>query len=445
MNTIKVNFAKTMGKIKPMNAVNNGPAGSRVRQTGNFKDYEALHIPFARLHDSAFYSGNYGGEYTVDVHRVFPDFDADETNPESYLFAPTDSYLQDIESVGTKVFYRLGAAIEHQHKKGTYPPKDFNKWARICEHIIRHYTEGWANGFHMDIEYWEIWNEPECRNADGSNPCWQGTEEQFFDLFEVTAKHLKKCFPSLKIGGPAFTSSWASISDRFLPEMKKRGVPMDFYSFHWYGKRPEDFKATVEKGAEQLNKYGYPNAELHLNEWNYVRGWLGDNYTYSMIAQKNIKGAAFIASLMAIGQKSDLDMLMYYDARPCAWNGIFGDFGKLYKGYYTFKAFGEIAALLEETFSESEEDVYCVASASKEAGALMLARYVEEDEGMTDKEVCIKVEGADFGEKTVAQFYLLDENNDLTLQKEEIFSSATFNVYIKMPKHSVCLVKFIKA
>ncbi len=27
------------------------------------------------------------------------------------------------------------------------PPKDFKKWAVICEHIIRHYDENWANGY----------------------------------------------------------------------------------------------------------------------------------------------------------------------------------------------------------------------------------------------------------------------------------------------------------
>ncbi len=46
---------------------------------------------------------------------------------------------------GTKTFFRLGQTIEHQIKKhGTIPPRDFKKWAVICEHIIRHYTEGWV-------------------------------------------------------------------------------------------------------------------------------------------------------------------------------------------------------------------------------------------------------------------------------------------------------------
>ena len=49
------------------------------------------------------------------------------------------------------------------------PPKDYAKWARICEHIITHYTEGWADGFNYKITYWEIWNEPE------NIQMWQGT------------------------------------------------------------------------------------------------------------------------------------------------------------------------------------------------------------------------------------------------------------------------------
>ena len=98
MNKILVDFSKTLGKVKDFNCINNGPAGSTVR----------AHIPYARLHDSAF-STLYGGEYSVDVHRVFPNFDADENDPESYLFGPTDLYLEKITSVGTGIYYRLGA------------------------------------------------------------------------------------------------------------------------------------------------------------------------------------------------------------------------------------------------------------------------------------------------------------------------------------------------
>ena len=159
MSSICIDFQNANEKIKPMNGVNNGPVGSAVTKTGNVEAFAAARIPYVRLHDSAF-CWSYGGEYAVDVHRIFRDFSKDENDPASYEFRCTDEYIKKIESVGSKAFYRLGASIEHGiMKDGTTPPKSFEKWARVCEHIIRHYTEGWANGMHADIEYWEIWNE----------------------------------------------------------------------------------------------------------------------------------------------------------------------------------------------------------------------------------------------------------------------------------------------
>ena len=133
-----------------MNSVNNGPVSS-VRAFSNFNDYKAARIPYARNHDASFYSG-FGGEFSVDVHRIFRDFSRDVNDPDAYSFKSTDDYVKTTYEAGTKVFYRLGAAIEHYEKRGTYPPADFFKWAQICEHIIRHYTEGWANGFTYDME-----------------------------------------------------------------------------------------------------------------------------------------------------------------------------------------------------------------------------------------------------------------------------------------------------
>ena len=75
MQTIHIDFSAHAGKIKPMNAVNNGPTGMSERGTSNFLDYKALEIPYARNHDASFYYG-YGGEHTVDVHRIFKNFDA---------------------------------------------------------------------------------------------------------------------------------------------------------------------------------------------------------------------------------------------------------------------------------------------------------------------------------------------------------------------------------
>ena len=64
--------------------------------------------------------------------------------------------------------------------------------------VIKHYNSGWANGYHYNIKYWEIWNEP-----DGRRDFWTGTPEQYYKLYEITAKAIKNYDPNVKVGGPA--------------------------------------------------------------------------------------------------------------------------------------------------------------------------------------------------------------------------------------------------
>ena len=170
-----------LGAIKELNGVNCAPYNKRAGddQAKIFNFFKYLGIPRSRLHDCC---GSYGGTHFVDVPNVFPNFDADETDPANYDFHYTDEYIGAIIRSGANVVYRLGITIEWGSKKyNTIPPKNPHKWARICEHIIRHYNEGWANGREWGIEYWEIWNEPE------NPPMWSGTREEFFELYNMVS------------------------------------------------------------------------------------------------------------------------------------------------------------------------------------------------------------------------------------------------------------------
>lgn len=409
MYTIKANFDDIVGKIKPMHAVNNGPSKKTIttQVRSNFETYKAAGIPYARNHDAAFCSA-YGGEHTVDVHMVFPNFDADVNDPASYDFIPTDDYCENIIAAGTKVFYRLGSKIEHNRKKyGTLMPTDFQKWAEICEHIIRHYTEGWADGFHYDIEYWEIWNEPDLDLDDAENKrTWSGTAEQFRDFYEVAAKHLKKCFPNLKIGGPAIAhrEEWA---DKFLCEMQKRNVPIDFFSWHVYAHDPAWIFNRMQHWRALMDKYGYTEAESICNEWNYIKDWT-DKFIYSIETIGGMKGAAFTAATMLGGQQRALDMLMYYDARvACTFNGMF-DFYTLRprKGYYPFPMFNHLYTLGQSVATEAVGEGLHAVAAKNEAGeqAVMFAHYTDDDAEIGEKVISLDLQG------TADQFevYLLD-------------------------------------
>ena len=451
MIDLKVNLNKTNGVIKPMNCVNNGPTSPSIRKSySSFEAYKALNIPYARNHDASFFNGyGGGGEHVVDVHRIFKNFDADENDPASYIFEPTDNYIKTTLEAGTETFYRLGAAIEHGYKYGTRVPKDFAKWARICEHIIRHYNEGWANGFEYGIKYWEIWNEPEGANSPTNHPCWQGTLDEFLELYCVTAKHLKSCFPYIKIGGPAFCSPWIDgdyASDRFrikfLDTMARENIPFDFYSFHLYAKVLSRFEEAISVAREELDKRGLVNVETILDEWNYIRGWNGDDWQYSLRAERGLKGSSFIAGAMCICQALPLDMLMYYDARPCGMNGLLAhETYEPLKGYYAFKMFDALAKLGKYAECEYEkDDIYTCASTDGNDGAIMLTYYNEKDEPLS-KSVKLQVEAS---ADTTAEIYLLDEDNSLELVSTRHFTTDTYDLILDIKLHNSYLIKIKK-
>ena len=444
---ITVDFSKRAGKVKPMQCVNNGPSGSKVRVVNNtFDAYAQLNIPYARNHDASFYEP-YGGEHTLDVHRIFKNFDADVNDPASYDFERTDMYNQDILSVGTKPYYRLGASIEHHKKYGTIPPKDFHKWAQICEHMIRHYTEGWANGFHQEIEYWEIWNEPDCRNADGSNPCWQGTNEEFVEFFATAFTYLKTTFPNLKIGGPAmcFICDESEVFIRqIFDALKAKNMKPDFFSFHGYKEVPEKFMRDCDRVYGILKDYGWQDTvELHLNEWNYIRGWMGEDFTYSTKTAIGLKGSSFTAATMCSGQRSHLDMMMYYDARPSAFNGLFQG-GEKCKSYYSFYTFGKLYKMGICVASSSDDDnIYCIAAKNDDALALFATHY-NEDDSAAPKEVAVQMQNAAMGDVFRVNYYLLDEDHDLTILRSDKVTVNDFTLYLNMPVHTTYYIEIEK-
>ncbi len=437
METLKFDLSKKGGKFKILNATNGGPWHKR-HTTGqyrsNFEEYKAARIPYSRNHDSAMHP-IYGGPYSHDITCIFPNFDADVNDPASYDFACTDESILVTLDAGTETFFRLGQTIEHQIKKhGTLPPADFNKWAEICEHIIMHYNYGWADGYELGIEYWEIWNEPDLGCDSPNKPTWGGTPEEFFEFFEISAKHLKKRFPNLKIGGPAFLG-YMDWGEAFLSHMQKNNVPMDFFSWHVYPtKGSQEMTDKAYKIKNLLEKYGYGKIESILNEWNYVRGWK-DKFQYSIDAIRGLKGAAFVMSCICDAQKCDaIDMLMYYDTRPSVFCGVFDFYNcKPLKGYYPLYWYGMFYDMESEIRCEAEsENIYTLCGTDKEGKVLcVVVNYSDDDDA---KETEVKV---DFGKNGRYEIYKVDS------QKDGQLIETTENLEFTLENQSFILIKEI--
>ena len=429
MEHIITDFSKITGRIKPMHAVNNGPVRPGHDGRRNFETYAAAGFPYARTHDAAC-SEEYGGHHVVDICGIFPDFSKDPYDPASYDFAMTDNYFKNIVEAGTEVFNRLGAHIEHGVKKyGTLPPPDFKKWAVICEHIIRHYTERWADGFNYKIEYWEIWNEADLSDTDsGSKPTWGGTREEFFELYRITAAHLKEKFPHLKIGGPALAGNLAWAED-FLAKLD---APLDFFSWHIYASEPCEIVKRAEYVSSILEKYGHGDAESILNEWNYVSDW-GEGFPDSIKTLISMKGAAFDAACMCEGQRVGIDMMMYYDVRPCVWCGLF-DYHTLRPiwGYYVFRMFADLYEMGNAVECTAEgKDLYAVAASDDNGERAVMISYFTNDPDAEEKSISLTGFGG------TADVYLVDENHysenvkRLDTDKEKLVMSPNSVVMIR--------------
>ena len=384
---VRVDPSATVGPIKPMNAVNNGPSKARADQSrGNFSDFRVARFPYARTHDSINQATS--GGHTVDISAVFPDFDADENDPKSYDFAFTDVFLETILAAGTEPFFRLGQTIENgaAKKYHVFPPKDFAKWARVCEHVIRHCNEGWCDGHRWNIRYWEIWNEADAQPDDKrSESCqWQGTKAEFFEFYRVVAQHLKKAFPQLRIGGPAlgFRTDWA---EEFLAFQEKAETPIDFFSWHLYTAQPSEVARLGRKFREMLDRHGYGKAESILDEWNYLKGWT-DEFPYTCRMISDTKGAAFAAAALSLGQTAPIDMLMYYDARPgTVFNGLFDLYTlKPRPAYSAFLAWSWLRDLgmqvsASVTGAPSGETVVATAAQKNGRTGVLVTRYTDDD------------------------------------------------------------------
>ena len=322
--SVSVDFSSRKGAIRPLHGVNNGP-----KTTGFYRDASKLFreagIPLCRLHDTEY---PFGSGAFVDIPCIFRDFDADVNDPASYDFSQTDKYIQAILDVGAKPLYRLGVSIEHTPvKRNIYAPKDPAKWASICEHIIRHYNEGWKDGMNAGIEYWEIWNEPE------SGSMWIGSREQYYELYAVTAPLLKASFPNIKIGAygscgfyyltrvnaenvdtPA-GKNWKMFVDYaedFLAMCAEKSLPLDFFSWHLYGHDPEEYRTHAKYVREMLDRHGFDKAESVLDEWNLC----DDKTGYAFDDMGAPRGAAFAGSVMTVMQDTAVDAATYYDSQP---------------------------------------------------------------------------------------------------------------------------------
>ena len=190
------------------------------------------------------------------------------------------------------------------------PPPDPALYAAVVRHVAQHYNDGWDNGYHLHIRYWEIWNEPDLV------PFWSGTSAQYYTLYGDAARALKSLHPWMEVGGPALTTNndLTGYRESLLAYIRANHLPLDFYAVHHYSdftEDPVDFVRLADEYRQLLDSYGFTRTDVQLTEWNYG---LVDN-------PSDAQRAAFAADSLIYMQNSPLDRAFFYRANG---NGAFG-------------------------------------------------------------------------------------------------------------------------
>lgn len=228
-----------------------------------------------------------GFEY-LRLHGLFHDdmgvYFEDKQGRPVYNWQYVDRFHDFLLSIGVRPFVELsfmpqalasGAKTIFWWKGNVTPPKSQEKWGGLVEAFVAHSIERYGRE-EVARWYFEVWNEP---NLDGF---FAGSQEDYFQLYDTTARAVKKPCPECRVGGPA------TAGNAWIPEMiahcVKAGVPLDFASTHDYSilrgfVDPKGDQATVldvdpnaitknvRRSRRQIAESAMPRLELHYTEW----------------------------------------------------------------------------------------------------------------------------------------------------------------------------------
>ena len=198
---------------------------------------------------------------------LFPDWSADVDDPASYNFAPTDQWVEAVHSLGADVMFPIASSIP----SNKLPAEDLEVYGRVVEHIVRHYSQGWAGGPAKPIRIYEFGDQPDFGPLH-----FAGRPEEFYDMYRAFCEAVHRVDPSLTVGGPATAFPLevdAPYREGFLEFVRSKDLPLDFFSFLWFtdaSRDPLDYRYVAEQMRALLDRHGFTDTDLTLSYWNYL-------------------------------------------------------------------------------------------------------------------------------------------------------------------------------
>jgi xylan 1,4-beta-xylosidase len=152
----------------------------------------------------------YDGFQYVRFHGLFHDdmfvYREDAQGNPIYNFQYVDDLFDRMLAKGVRPFVELSFVPSELAvvKNTTFwwqangsPPSDYQKWGDLVRATVEHWVARY--GIEEVLRwYFEVWNEPNLTDS-----FFRGTQQQYFELYKVTAQTIKKIDPALRVGGPA--------------------------------------------------------------------------------------------------------------------------------------------------------------------------------------------------------------------------------------------------
>jgi xylan 1,4-beta-xylosidase len=342
------------------------------------------------------------------------------------------------------------SAAYHQIYTGwAYPPVDYKKWGELVFQWVKHSVERYGKK-EVQSWWWEVWNEPDIGY-------WQGSQEEYFKLYDFAADGLKRACPEARIGGPHTTSPRSEKANNYLKNFLrhcaegvnyatgKKGAPLDYVGFHAKGS-PTFMNGFVRmnmsvqlldvyKGLETIVNSPYKNLPVIIGECDpegcaacsvnyhpqnaYRNGTMYSSYTAASYARLYDLAEQAGANLEgAVSWSFEFENQPWFAGfRDLATNGVgkpvlnvFRMFGKM-KGE-RLRVENDSAFTLEHLYTkgvhDAVADIHALASGDQKSAWVMVWHYHDDDLPAAPASVTIQVKNIPAKRVSVKE-YRVDE------------------------------------
>lgn len=373
-------------------------------------------------------------------------------------FTNIDSVFDFLLSINMKPFVEIGFMPECLRTKDTTvfhykgyisKPSSYETWEWLIESFAEHLIERYGLD---EVRQWffEVWNEPNLGGEDSPDGFWSHSMKEYFNLYEHTARTLKKVDHRLKVGGPA-TSNNAWIPE-FTGFCRENDVPVDFVSTHHYptdvilgygvedslnffspkeGESREEFEKRQQEWFERLWEHvdrgvltkmtqkavkeagGLP---VYYTEWNSLAGLESDGPFGSSFILKTIMDGVDLVEGYSYWTFSDI-----FEEGGMPNKAFHGGFGLLtmqgipkttYRAFEILNRLGE--SLYEVSYAEGTVDVYAVKKEKSSCVQLLAVNHHSLLHDIKEETVTLSLKGVSGNVKV--QIERLDETHGNALR-----------------------------